>query len=104
MPYVGKMIREALDQHIQRLVAEIVDVVPEADRDGVANYVVSRIVAAAMKPKDGWRYKSLAHAAEVFTAAGDEFRRRMLDPYEDEAIEKNGDIPEYLQVGATGPE
>lgn len=103
MPYIGDVMRETLDPLVLELIERIKDMAPEGDRDGVANYVISRIVAASMRPKDGWRYKSLAHAAEVFTAAGDEFRRRMLDPYEDRAIAKNGDIPEYETPRAGNP-
>jgi hypothetical protein len=95
MPYIKKELREALDPDIVRLINKVKEEVPEGERDGALNYVISRVVAATMKPDEGWRYVSLARAAEVFTAAGGEFRRRMLDPYETQSILGNGDIPEY---------
>ena len=69
--------------------------IPSGKTKGACNYVISRLVAGAMKPDDGWSYTSLSNAAGVFDDAGNEFRRRLLDPYEDKAIEKNGDLPEY---------
>jgi hypothetical protein len=95
MPYIDQGVRDILEPEISQLIRRVEANVPEEDREGVANYVISRLVANIMRPGSGWRYKSLSRAAEVFASAGHEFRRRMLDPYEDKAIAKNGDVPEY---------
>lgn len=70
---------------------------PDDKRDGAVNYVISTIVASSMRPDDGWRYNSLLRAYGTFLAAAAEFYRRLVAPYEDKAIAKNGDIPEYAE-------
>ena len=84
-----------LEYHVQSLINHLRQITDEDNIDGVLNYVISRVVAGTAKPDSGWNYKSLSRAHEVFNAAGNEFYRRLLAPYEDRAIEKKGDIPEY---------
>lgn len=67
------------------------------DQEGVVNYTISRIVAGSFRPDTGWRYKWLNRAYGTFLSAAAEFYRRLVAPYEDKAIAKNGDIPEYGQ-------
>lgn len=95
MPYITKDNRKILDYHLDALIDDINSHFLLDDREGILNYTISRLVASCMKPKSGWRYSNLARARAVFTEAGAEFTRRLIRPYEDEAIEKNGDIPEY---------
>ena len=107
MPYINKEMQERYCSIQSRLegtrVACAVDDLIEAIRDhftedeyeGVCNYTISRIVAGVMKPDTGWRYKWLNRAYGTFLSAGAEFYRRLVGPYEDKCIEKNGDIPEY---------
>ena len=87
---------------------------------GDANYCVCRILLEGMKPKTGWGYHSLsdtvmacdaaidliydvqrgqkledAQVVEALSVLGDvitEIGRRLLGPYEDTAILKNGDL------------
>lgn len=74
-----------LDDSIQ----EIIDLIQVSDKPhGEANYAISRIVAGSLEPKTGWNYAALAAAYACFLA-----------DYEDYAIEKNGDIPEYKNRG-----
>jgi hypothetical protein len=93
MPYINKEKRIKLDNDIDSLIASL-KAMPE-ELEGNCNYVITRIVAASMKPDTGWRYSSLSRAQEVFNAAGLEFNRRLVSRYEDTCIEKNGDVPEY---------
>ncbi len=96
MPYIKEKDRVSLKYAL----IEIIDGVNQLDiedREGVLNYTISRIVASCMKPDTGWRYTSLAKAHAVFIQAADEFSRRLIGPYEDAAIEKNGDIKEYRE-------
>lgn len=94
MPYIKKEKRPPLKDSIENIIHHLQHL-DDDDKEGTVNYTISRIVAGGMKPKTGWRYTWLSRAHEAFVAAGDEFKRRMLDPYEDQAIAKNGDIPEY---------
>lgn len=95
-PYIVKPSRKMLDDSIQ----EIIDLIQVSDKPhGEANYAISRIVAGSLEPKTGWNYAALAAAYACFLAAAAEFYRRMLADYEDYAIEKNGDIPEYKNRG-----
>jgi hypothetical protein len=87
---------------------------------GDANYCICRILLESMKPETGWGYHSLsdtvmacdaainlvydvqreqaledAQVAEAISVLGDvvtEIERRLLAPYEDTAILKNGDL------------
>lgn len=84
---------------------------------GDANYIACRFVLESMKPATGWSYHSLSDAIKILDTcpqlisdafevieeamydcisvcldAAHEIRRRLLDPYEDTAIRKNGDM------------
>ena len=87
---------------------------------GDANYCICRILLESMKPETGWGYHSLsdvvmacdaaislvyvvqleqgledAQVADALSVLGDvitEIERRLLGPYEDKAILKNGDM------------
>lgn len=78
---------EAIGDHISRL--------PNDEKEGTANYAISRIVASGLKPHNGWRYIWLNRAYGTFLSAAAEFYRRVVSKYEDDCIKKNGDIPEY---------
>lgn len=98
MPYIAEDDRKILDKAIQTIVDRTRLIVARDEQgapDGICNYVISRIVAASMKPDRGWRYWTLGRALLVFEAAKLEFYRRLVAPYEDKAKLKNGDIPEY---------
>jgi hypothetical protein len=85
----------SLDQQVDELILTIRARFSKDELEGVCNYTISRIIAGVMKPKDGWRYKWLNRAYGTFLSAAAEFYRRLVAPYEDKCIEKNGDIPEY---------
>jgi len=84
---------------------------------GDLNYCVTRIVLGSLKPEGGWGYHSLSDAiavcngsadtiidecgveskttdpcVSVFRDVADEIKRRLLGPYEDKCIFKNGDM------------
>ena len=98
MPYIKREDRGELDHFIY----EMVNAMQEADGQecvnaGMVNYVITRVVAWAMKPTGtkGWSYGSLSKSLAVFRDAEAEMRRRLMDPYEDKKIHENGDIREY---------
>ena len=88
--------REFLDGDIEELAETMQEVDGQLPiKPGIANYVITRLVNLTMKPYSGWSYASLSKALAVFRDAEAEMRRRLLDMYEDKAIQRNGDIPEY---------
>lgn len=98
MPYIIQSDRHYLADAIYHLCEDMREVTGEVTvGPGVANYVITKIVLGTMKPSGGWTYSTLSSALRVFRDAEAEMRRRLLDPYEDKAIERNGDIPEYEQ-------
>src|SRR3972149_3470230 len=104
MPYVNRATRPRLDAAKATLIREILDL-PEDERDGAVNYCISEIFSYSLRPRTGWRYRSLQYAYGVFFAAAAEFYRRLVAPYEDTAIAKNGDVPVYspLMYGVDQP-
>lgn len=106
MPYINEEMKtraykHSYSQNVERQVDNIVNYIrnhfEEDEFEGVCNYTISRIVAGVMKPDIGWKYKWLNRAYGTFMSAGAEFYRRLVAPYEDDCIRKNGDIPEYLR-------
>lgn len=96
MPYIKRETREDIDNALYE-VSAFLQQLEDSDRDGALNYAISMLVAIVMKPKSGrWRYHSAVRAYAVFMAAGAEFYRRVLAPYEDRAIRTNGDIDPYI--------
>jgi len=43
-------------------------------------------------------YQNLSDVIAALNDSAEEIRRRLLIPYEDKAIEKNGDLPEYKEL------
>ena len=94
MPYIKQESRPQFDNEIESLVKKATNPKNE-NRDGDANYIISRIVAGIFKPEGGWRYYAIARAMGCFVCAMFELYMRIARPYEDKAIQTNGDIPEY---------
>ncbi len=98
MPYISYGDRDFLGSSTGRLVEDLHEVSGDSIASpGNVNYVITKIVLESMRPPGfrGWSYSSLSRALAIFRDAEAEMRRRLLDPYEDKAITKNGDIPEY---------
>lgn len=98
MPYIKQQDRIHLDFHIEETVKAIKRISPEViARPGTSNYVVTRIVASALKPSTGWDYHSISRALAVLRDAECEMRRRLMDCYEQykSSGQQNGDIIEY---------
>ncbi len=82
-------------EEIVDAIGDHISLLPDDKKEGAANYAVTRIISQGFKPIEGWRYMWLNRAYGTFLSAAAEFYRRMVIPYEDKCIEKNGDIPEY---------
>jgi hypothetical protein len=98
MPYIKPERRAALDTIINGIVTrlrgldtgdEYSEQLIEGPFRGDVNYVITRIVLECLN-KDS--YHSLSDCVSVLRDSADEIARRLLGPYEDTAIDKNGDM------------
>lgn len=98
MPYISRTHKNSMESQLEDLVtrAKLMNDVGKPI-DGVANYLISELVARLFKPEGGWDYASLARARACFVCAGEEFSRRLITSYEKSIIESNGDIAAYRE-------
>ena len=98
MPYIKQEQRDLIDDDIANLVESISDFTDD-EKEGVLNYTITSLLNAMPgKNKAGdreWRYKFINRVVGVLECVKLEFYRRLAGPYEDVAIEKNGDIKIY---------
>lgn len=98
MPYIpSDPDREKLDLPLHRL-TEAVNALEDGDATawaGRINYLVTRLMLRTLPKK---RYWVMALGVGTLVCAILEFYRRFVAPYEDQAIKKNGDIPEYEEA------
>jgi len=76
----------------ERTLAELVHLlheVPEEERDGHINYVVTVLLKRLYQPPNYRRYNKAIGVLECIKM---EFYRRMVGPYEEEKIRENGDV------------
>jgi len=97
MPYIKIANRMALDTIIDGLVKRLSQI--DATQ-GDVNYTITRIVLETLN-KDS--YHSLSGCVAVLRDAADEIQRRLLGPYEDTAILKNGDMTCFQKEYAQKP-
>jgi len=111
MPYISQQDRTWIDNELAeyqdgwedecqlQTIADILRRVPSKKVKGAINYFVTRIVLPTLRPETGWGYTSLSEAVSVVRDVADEIQRRLLGPYEDKAIQNNGDISELAEIG-----
>ena len=94
MPYVNREVRDEFRPYIEPLVHFIEE---RGLTTGELNYLVTRLMLASLYG-DGPRfgYADLSATVAAVRDAADEFKRRLMGPYEDAMIGKNGDL--YAQV------
>lgn len=80
MPYIPQGARDAID-------AELRDV----DTTGELNYALTRVILDYLA-RNGLCYQTINDIRGALVCAGDEFNRRVVAPYEDQKIVKNGDV------------
>ena len=80
MPYIKQARRKILDPYVNGL-ALILDI------DGDLNYVLFSLAKRLCH-----RYNEFKNFRGELMEAHQEIGRRLLGPYEDEAIERNGDV------------
>lgn len=101
MPYIPRDRRDKLDPFVD----EVVDQLRLIDATkGDVNYVVTRIALEALRPLNTWSYHTLSAAVGALKDAAAEIERRLLGPYEDQAILKNGDMQCYDEPFALKPD
>lgn len=98
MPYINQELKrrsykkdQPLSTSLFYIIRTIKEEYTEDEIEGVLNYCISRLINETLG-KDGWRYKKINRAIGVLECAKQEFYRRVAIPYEDKAIDKNGDI------------
>ena len=94
MPYISREDRSVINTGSIEVLVSDIKKVPSGKFKGALNYVVTRI-ALGVYGEGG--YTELSDAIAALQDAADEIKRRKLGPYEDQAIRKNGDLPEYPQ-------
>jgi hypothetical protein len=93
MPYIARGDRPKLDPLIDQLASEIKAIADKQDYDGafagLLNYAMTRLLLKVAPEK---RYWVIAIMTGVVHNVLDEFYRRYGVPYEDQQIQKNGDV------------
>ena len=93
MPYIHQDRRDQLDHEIFALQSSMTLLNQHMGPlvAGDLNYIVYSLALQYIKIK-GSGYNNISDAIKALTGAAHEVERRILDPYEDSVIEKNGDI------------
>jgi hypothetical protein len=106
MPYIKPEDREQYDVLIDALLNLIMEKTSNNGKSsledmtnaikGHHNYIMF-VLAVRMSNKLGIRYHTLQDIVGTFECCKAEFLRRVVDPYEDQAIAKNGDIDDLVR-------
>jgi hypothetical protein len=108
MPYINQEARAKLDPKINALIREAERVVEgQFDGDqkamkGISNYTIARFLLNVLRPEGGWHYSDLADVLSTLSACSDEIYHRLVRPYENLAIRKNGDLEEFSDFPIEG--
>ena len=89
MPYIAREDRGQYDGDIEQL-SRLLAAQPADKRKGHANYVITQILRAAWSDRES--YSNYADVIGTLECAKLEIYRRWVAPYEDGAIERNGDL------------
>ena len=97
MPYINKDRREVFENEIQSILDKIGKGDGPETRDdkakGEFNYIMFSLIAGYLLENGDIRYHRLQDfITGVMGACENELLRRLMDGYEDDCIEKNGDL------------
>lgn len=92
MPYIAASLRRHID-------AQLNFVSVEGKTAGEMNYILSTLVAKWVEQNGARRYDNLRQGHSVLQDAAAEYYRRVMAPYEDEAMDKHGDVYGSLVSG-----
>jgi len=99
MPYIAEREREILDDAINQVISKLINIdTLETQRGGLLNYIITRIVLASMK--NDIRYSKINDIIGALQCVQLELYRRLVGDYEDTKIASNGDVKEYIDLGA----
>ncbi len=92
MPYIKQSDRPVLDKGIEELTKVLTDstIVGQRAKAGALNYIVSKLIIAVIE--DDKRYDTMNSMIGMLECCKIELYRRIIGNYENEAIDKNGDI------------
>lgn len=90
MPYIKKIERKDYDKQIERIVGELIDL-NDDEIAGHLNYIIYSIMLRYIDTV-GIRYHKVNALMGALDCCSREFYTRVIRPYEDKAIKKNGDI------------
>lgn len=90
MPYIKQSQRDDLDPAIRQVVVALAQA-EENELKGELNYTIYSIISHLIKGK-GERYFRYNDMIGTLECCKLELYRHMIGPYEDKAIEKNGDV------------
>jgi Domain of unknown function (DUF6899) len=108
MPYIAPEHRQELDALIDQLAGRIVQEADKLDQEaafaGLLNYTCTRLALKIVRLRFGrLRYWLIALVTGTFKNIADEFYRRIAHPYENQQMEKSGDVDLYreyeLEIG-----
>ena len=88
MPYIKQEDRHRYEVFLQWIV-KLLKEIPEENRDGHVNYIVTVMLKRLYEPP---KYRRYNKAMGVLECIKQEFYRRVVAPYEDVKIEQNGDV------------
>jgi len=94
MPYIKSEDRKLIDDEIDDLVGQLMSF-NENEIEGILNYVITQIINKTMLSYGKWRYYKINRVMGILECVKQEFYRRLAGPYENKAIEKNGDLRYY---------
>jgi hypothetical protein len=94
VPYIPKDRRDKYDDYINRLAHILNNLEGNDEIGGEMTYVLFRLARLLGDEDSGGqrRFARLAVIRSALTEARDEFRKRVLDPYEKEKERQNGDV------------
>ena len=88
MPYIVQEDREFYDKDLNQLITKLHDI--SHYNPGTMNYVIYRILLGWWKHEP--RYHTICSIMGTLSYVAQEFYRKVSGPYEDKAIQKNGDV------------
>lgn len=99
MPYVNREVREEFADTLDPILRFIED---RGIEQGELNYLVTRLMIASLadvvEGTARFSYNRLSAIHACVHDAADEFKRRLIDPYENAVISKNGDLYDALEA------
>lgn len=90
MPYIKKDERWKYDHAIEEL-SENLEKLDENEVPGALNYIIFSLIKKYIQKK-GKKYFRFNYLIGAIECCKKEIYRRLIGPYEDNAIKKNGDI------------